>query len=280
MKENIYLKQDLQVKQIKNKKIILDFLLKDKYWSVEAFVGLRAENFILGNWYGVFDKNDKIKSIYLIFKCLSPMPVFSLGDISGLNLIADKLNIEGDIYIQAKFNHIEYLTSQYTFNHNNNTLLMKKCGLNKSFSDKIEKLAVSNYPEMKKLYATAEDQIYFDRDHIKKGIYYGIRRDGILVSMAGTHVLDRQNKIVMLGDIVTHPAYRGRGFAMICCAAVCNDLNKWGYDICVKVREYNYVAINMYKSLGFVKYNHFYEGAGIYLKTENKDKRQIIIDKR
>ena len=48
---------------------------------------------------------------------------------------------------------------------------------------------------------------------IADGVYYGMRVNGQLVAAAGTHVVSRERRLAVVGNVLTHVDYRGRGFA-------------------------------------------------------------------
>ena len=81
--------------------------------------------------------------------------------------------------------------------------------------------------------------------------YYGIRQSGELVSAAGVHVYSRRYKVAALGNITTHPKYRGRGYGRTVTAKVCNSLLHDIDDVGLNVKADNTSAIMCYERLGF-----------------------------
>jgi hypothetical protein len=70
------------------------------------------------------------------------------------------------------------------------------------------------------LYGTEGGPSYYIPEHIESGVYRGIVMDGRLVAVAGTHVVSPQQRIAVVGNVFTHPAYRGRGLATACTSDV------------------------------------------------------------
>ena len=66
---------------------------------------------------------------------------------------------------------------------------------------------------------------FFEPYQLESGLYYGVWEDGELVSAAGVHVVSERFNIVALGNIVTHPDYRGRGLAVACTSAILEKLS-------------------------------------------------------
>ena len=78
-----------------------------------------------------------------------------------------------------------------------------------------------------------------------------LRRDDKLVSVAGVHVYSEAYKVAALGNITTHPAYRGQGLARIVTARLCRSLLETVDYIGLNVKVDNQSAISLYQRLGF-----------------------------
>lgn len=83
------------------------------------------------------------------------------------------------------------------------------------------------------------------------GPFYCVKQKGRIVSVAGVHLVTPT--IAQLGNIVTDEAYRNRGFASACTAALAANLASTGRIISLFVRTDNKPAIHMYEKLGFSK---------------------------
>lgn len=92
---------------------------------------------------------------------------------------------------------------------------------------------------------------WFDRRMLHTGFYFGLRRDGRLASVAGVHVVSRRYRVAALGNIATHPEYRGRGLAGIVTAALCRSLREHADHVGLNVRADNESAVACYTRLGF-----------------------------
>ncbi len=79
--------------------------------------------------------------------------------------------------------------------------------------------------------------------------YYGVFVDGRLVSIACCYI--RLPEVWLIGDVYTHPDYRGRGFAKAVVSAVTRDAIQSGARALLHVEEGNKPAISVYRSLGY-----------------------------
>jgi len=98
-------------------------------------------------------------------------------------------------------------------------------------------------------------------EQLDAGPFYGIMADGQLAAVAGVHVVSSRFRIAAIGNVYTHPAWRGRGFAKAATAAVARELQSAGVGIIVlNVARSNRAAIRAYQALGFAAHGEYYEG--------------------
>ena len=84
------------------------------------------------------------------------------------------------------------------------------------------------------------------------GPFYGVWRDGQLIAAAGVHFVTPF--IAQIGNVFSHPRFRGRGYATAATAGVMNHLRGMGIQIIsLFVVAENAPAIRIYERLGFVK---------------------------
>jgi GNAT superfamily N-acetyltransferase len=119
--------------------------------------------------------------------------------------------------------------------------------------------------EVHELFADAvvagESPDFYSPEMLDDGTYFGVREGGCLVSIAGTHLISRQEGVAAVGCVYTRRDHRGRCLAARVTTAVINELLNWGIPtIGLNVHEQNFKAISLYERLGFVKYCDFCEG--------------------
>jgi len=86
---------------------------------------------------------------------------------------------------------------------------------------------------------------------VKPDMYWGVKKEGTIVSAAGVHVYSQRYGVAALGNIATHPDFRRRGLGTAVTAKLCKVLLGSVERIALNVRMDNAAAINMYRSLGF-----------------------------
>jgi RimJ/RimL family protein N-acetyltransferase len=113
------------------------------------------------------------------------------------------------------------------------------------------------------LYGSDGGASFYAPDHIDTGIYRGVVVDGKLVSIAGTHVVSRYEGVAVVGNVYTHPRYRGRGYATVATSAVSEVLLEFCDTIVLTVDPLNTPAVRAYKQLGYVEVCRLIEANGV-----------------
>ncbi|WP_438801958.1 GNAT family N-acetyltransferase [Actinospica durhamensis] len=110
------------------------------------------------------------------------------------------------------------------------------------------RLGAEDVPEILELVARAKPGPFRPRT-VELGTYLGIRRDGVLVAMAG----ERQHPPgwTEISAVCTDEAYRGQGLATALVRAVAAGIRERGETPFLHARGDNTNAIRLYESLGF-----------------------------
>lgn len=127
-----------------------------------------------------------------------------------------------------------------------------------------EPLTPKDLPTLLSLFGNHPDRPdSFDSRQLERGIFFGVRQEGDLVSAAGTHVLAQGSRVAAVGNVFTHPDHRRRGFAERASAGVVEALLGQGLEtIVLNVAMANDAALGLYRGLGFWPFCGYYEGVG------------------
>ena len=123
----------------------------------------------------------------------------------------------------------------------------------------VEGLSMSHLSEIISLFKKAYPGNFFETRMLETKQYYGIRQSSELVSAAGVHVYSRRYKVAALGNITTHPDYRGKGYGTTVTAKVCKSLLHNIDHIGLNVKVDNISAIKCYEKLGFEIFDSYGE---------------------
>ena len=106
-------------------------------------------------------------------------------------------------------------------------------------------------PVINRLYSTEGVPSAYRPEHVEEGVYYGVHLDGMLVSIAGTHAVSHAEGVAVVGNVFTHPHYRGRGLATLATSAVTAHLLAECDLVVLTVEEGNTPAVRTYARLGY-----------------------------
>ncbi|MCD4702362.1 MAG: GNAT family N-acetyltransferase [Candidatus Aegiribacteria sp.] len=115
----------------------------------------------------------------------------------------------------------------------------------------VVQLKGSDLEELLGFYDRSYPRNWFDPRMLETGKYFCIRHNGNIVSAGGIHVYSSEYRVGTLGNIATHPEYRGSGFGTAVTAMVCRSMLKTVDHIGLNVRTDNSAAISCYEKLGF-----------------------------
>ena len=125
-----------------------------------------------------------------------------------------------------------------------------------SLVDNVDKNVVINLTEddcdrLRLLYKQSYPDNWFDPHMLATGKYFGTIDGDKISAVAGIHVFSKKYRIAALGNITTHPLYRGKGLSTRVTAALCTNLLREIDHIGLNVSICNRTAINCYTKLGF-----------------------------
>ena len=114
-------------------------------------------------------------------------------------------------------------------------------------------------PEVRRLDKSHKQDLLKFYEQSYPGKYLGAIIDGEIVCVSGVHVHSDEYKISVLGNITTHPEYRGKGLATAVTAILVKELRANGNMVALNVNKDNAAAIKCYRKLGFEIYCEYEE---------------------
>ena len=125
----------------------------------------------------------------------------------------------------------------------------------------LSRLRPEDIEEINSLYRTGLGLNQYPARVVSEGIYWGVRKSGMLAAIAGTHVISGKEKVAVVGNVYTHPKARGLGLAQVTTSAVTSSLLTIGCtEIVLTVDPENMPAVSAYKRLGFNLKSEVIEG--------------------
>jgi GNAT superfamily N-acetyltransferase len=105
--------------------------------------------------------------------------------------------------------------------------------------------------ELVRLYTESYPGNWFDPRMLQTGQYFGLRASRRLVSAAGVHVYSERYRVAAVGNVVTHPAHRNKGYGKLVTARLCRLLLETVDHVGLNVKADNDAAMACYRKLGF-----------------------------
>jgi predicted GNAT family acetyltransferase len=105
--------------------------------------------------------------------------------------------------------------------------------------------------DLLRLYDESYPGNWFDPRMLQTRQYFGLRVNCRLVSVAGVHAYSQAYRVAAIGNVVTHPAHRNKGYAKLVTARLCQSLLEKVNHVGLNVKADNAAAIACYRGLGF-----------------------------
>lgn len=102
-----------------------------------------------------------------------------------------------------------------------------------------------------RLYSTEGGPTAYQTSHLEDGVYFGVRHDGLLVSIAGTHVVSDAEGVAVVGNVFTRPRHRNKGYSTVATSATTRELLGRCPLVVLTVESGNEPAVNVYERLGY-----------------------------
>ena len=239
------------------------FLITDRAWADYALGDLEPELFPHTDWYGA-EEQGALNAVAMIYHGLQPPICFLMGDERGVDLILAQAVRLSEIGLSVRDEHLPVLDKYY---RDSGTWPMWKMALEAADFQSVPgdalDLTLADVPDLRALYAFGGGDAFLPEE-ITRGVFCGIRQAGQLIAVAGTHVVSDNGCVAALGNVMTHPDWRGRGLASIATSAVVARLIDRGVStIGLSVSRENAAAIRVYEKLGFKKHVAFREGNAV-----------------
>ncbi len=256
----------MSVKLIKDKKVLERFLRRNASLNIYQLGDLDDFYWPQTDFYGYYEAGE-LKSVVMIFKEVNPNVVIALCNIEDLNYLNKALELMLDILPNEIYLHItpgaeKVLEQKYNLQHEGLYMkmdLIYKDKINSVETNNIEQFSIENKNELSEFYEDAYPGNSYIERMLETGMFFGIREDSKLQSVAGIHVYSPEYKAAALGSITTHPDSRGKGLATKVTACLCKELLKNIEVIGLNVHSQNSSAIHCYEKLGFVKIADYLE---------------------
>jgi ribosomal protein S18 acetylase RimI-like enzyme len=235
------------------------FLERDRLLAAYAICDLDDREFGRTRW-GIAREDGAVTALVLEYGGPSPQPLFVMGQDDGVAAILRDVIRPRLAFVAASPASLGAVQRQYRLDPGPQMVRMwvDAQRFDPVLDPGVEPLRSSDVSELNRLYRLGFGS-WLAGDAVAEGVYFGIRVNGHLVAAAGTHVIGRDARIAVVGNVLTQPEYRGRGYAEATTAAVTAELLRFCDHVVLNVRADNPPALNAYRRLGYVEHARFEE---------------------
>ncbi|HUQ77995.1 MAG TPA: GNAT family N-acetyltransferase [Patescibacteria group bacterium] len=248
----------LAVRPVSDRTELRRFLDGDRLLAAYAICDLEDKEFAKTRWGGAYDA-DRLVAIALEYTGVTPQPLFVMGRPEGIESILRTIVRPRVAYVAVLPEALPAVESVYRLDSGPS---MVRMWVDRSrfrpVPAHVERLLPSDIGELNRLYQLGF-AAWLPSSAIADGVYFGVRAGGRLVAAAGTHVISRQARIAVVGNVLTHLDHRGRGHATAVTGAVTAELLRTCDQVVLNVRSDNPPALQAYRRLGYVEHVRFEE---------------------
>jgi len=268
----------MEIAEIKDKKRIHEFLLKDPYLHLYELGNLQEKLFRKITWYASSEKG-KIRSLSMLYPSEDRSIFFLIENqdtkaaFELASFIAAKL--PDRLYCHVSENVIAALEPAYTVSKPVTYIKMKITGdilLDAAckYRDYTYRVNKNDFEPLREFLLSVNPAAFFNRAMLETGRYFCIRKNGEIKAMAGVHFYSEEYGSAAIGNVAVAEKHRGRGLAKSVTASLCRDLWPCVKYIGLNVRADNAAAIKAYTDIGFVDHSRHAEiNASLKFKTES-----------
>jgi ribosomal protein S18 acetylase RimI-like enzyme len=217
------------------------------------------------DWYG-YSRDDGLETLVLVYTGLSRPGLFIAGWEGGIRPILREMGNQLPDRATAHIDSAHLQAVEVGYAAPRPLRHMMRMGLRREDAMvdvpegiTVERLTHADTAAIMALYAHWPDH-FFEPFQLESGFYFGVRDGQRLASIAGIHAVNERCGVAAIGNLVTHPNARGRGFAKACTATLLRDVFDRVELVTLDVEHGNEPAIRTYQHFGFRRYGDFYEG--------------------
>jgi ribosomal protein S18 acetylase RimI-like enzyme len=245
-------------RQTTDRALLHAILAHDRLYAAYAICDLEEREFGRTRWGVAYDGDDPV-AVGLEYLGPTPQPLFVMGSTDGIAAVLRDVIKPRAAYIAARPEMLPAVEQVYRVDAGPSMVRMWVDRARfRPYPATVQRLLPVEIGELNRLYQLGFAS-WLPSSAIHDGVYYGMRVNGRLIAAAGTHVISPAAKLAVVGNVLTHTDFRGRGFATAVTGAVTAELLRTCDQVVLNVRTDNPPAINAYRRLGYVEHTRFEE---------------------
>lgn len=241
-----------------DRSLLRAFLEGDRLYAAYPICDLEEREFNRTRW-GLARDGDTPVAVVLEYNGPTPQPLFVMGRQDGIEAVLRDVIHPRLAYVAVPSGVLPAIETVYRVDPGP---MMVRMWVDRTrfrpYPATVDRLLPSEIGDLNRLYQLGFAS-WLPPATVAEGVYYGMRVNGQLIAAAGTHVVSRTARLAMVGNVLTRPDYRGRGFATAVTGAVTAELLRDCDQVALNVRADNPPALNAYRRLGYTEHLRFEE---------------------
>lgn len=238
--------------------LLRSFLEQDRLYAAYAICDLEEHEFSKTRW-GLALDGDVPVALVLEYNGPTPQPLFVMGRLDGIEVVLRDLIRPRIAFVAAPPSVMPAVATAYRVDPGPTMVRMWVDRQRfRPYPATVQRLLPVEIGDLNRLYQLGFAS-WLPASTVAEGVYYGLRVNGQLVAAAGTHVISRTARLAVVGNVLTHVDFRGRGFATAVTGAVTAELLRSCDQVVLNVRADNPPALAAYRRLGYAEHVRFEE---------------------
>jgi len=243
----------------RDRTLLRAYLERDRLFAAYAICDLEEREFARTRW-ALARQGEEIVALGLEYEGTSPQPLLVMGSDGGIAAILRDVLRPRLAYVAVLPQSVTAVARRYHLDPG--PAMVRMAVMASTFrpvdDPGVERLGPADTPELNRLYRLGFGS-WLPGQAVAEGVYYGLRIRNRLVAAAGTHILGREARLAVVGNVMTAAEYRGHGYAKAVTAAVTAELLGFCDDVVLNVRADNPPALNAYRRIGYVEHVRYEE---------------------
>jgi ribosomal protein S18 acetylase RimI-like enzyme len=238
--------------------LLRSFLEGDRLYAAYAICDLEEREFARTRWGLAWDGDEPV-ALVLEYNGPTPQPLFLMGRRDGIEAVLRDLIRPRLAYVAVPPAMVPAIQGAYRVEPGPTMVRMwvDKARF-RPYPATVQRLLPVEIGDLNRLYQLGFAS-WLPPSIVADGVYYGMRVNGLLVAAAGTHGISPGARLAVVGNVLTHMDFRGRGFATAVTGAVTAELLRTCDQVVLNVRADNPPALNAYRRLGYAEHLRFEE---------------------
>jgi ribosomal protein S18 acetylase RimI-like enzyme len=241
-----------------DRSLLRGFLEQERLYAAYALCDREDREYPRTRWAAAYEGDDVV-AVGMEYSGLTPQPLFLMGSTAGIATILRDVLRPRAAYLAAK---VEAMPAVETLYRVDPGPQMVRMWVDRDrftpYPADVRRLLPAEIGELNRLYQLGFAS-WLPSSAIADGVYFGLRAGGKLIAAAGTHVISRQARLAVVGNVLTHAEHRGRGYATAVTGAVTAELLGTCDQVVLNVRADNPPALQAYRRLGYAEHLRFEE---------------------